>query len=1501
MDADDSSSGTDLSAVALSVSSSSSSVSSSLQSPSSSASRSSVPLQGSDAEVSISCSFSGATAAAAGLGLTMRTIMTPRPMEYAASPSDAGAESLKGSMNVLSASSATITTHRVASLDGAETHESVHSADVIERSSSMPTEPVTGNQSRRQTRALHQRQRQRQVLAWLLSQLSARMEPTQAAHAWRRWQRKLGIDSPNEDGIPPAPLTVDLDDFVLSTSTLSIAKDETEGVPLFSEYSVRRCLGHRAWRLARHLLTLEPLESTREERRMPSSPERLRREPLRAGPEAMKTSAGNITKRSSRFETDFEMLALLGRGGFGAVVKARQRLDGRLYAIKIVPLHRQDLEDPRILRETTTLSRLSHPRCVRYYGCWVESAEALLSITTITETAANDSKDVKEHRDPTCVQIASSKNPQGTKTDTYALQALLRELSCSVSSSEPSEQTMSPPRAIVAFLFIQMEYCPRTLRAFIDQDIDAGIDLWAIFRQIVEGVQYLHSLMLLHRDLKPTNIFVVGPWETSQIEADAGSRSEDWPVDNNLISIKIGDFGLATMISMASLSRTERSPQGEAASATTPEQRDSSSIDKGAAELTRSVGTAFYRAPELSAHSSGPTSADRNVDAVAKQGGGVASAAPSYDTKVDIYSLGVILFELFYGPMTGGSGMTTEHERHVILTALRERLEVPPAFAEKLPRQTRLVRLLMAKDPHQRPSAETLLKMLPAKVEHEYWSELLQTIRDPVSSSDRQLRIRTVRTLFESARRERERYRHGLHQSCGMTDQRTGRQHTPVCHSRLETPSLPWNWVTRAYVLLKRHHGQEFVLKSVGDDTNHEPLALPVLLSNGEYGWLPSERFRPFIHQWFTSASTREAIAFSSSTVNWRYTRLGPVWQWRAVDAGGRPVDMFSDEGIDAEQVDGPGLVGALRSRTSQSAYRHNQTDAFHQSGTKQGDSLVRRMDEALGPQRLRSVGVADTLRTEAVAPTTTTSSSSTPSGGRFRVLQADILLEFDQLQLGESRLTGAPLFDAELLFIATTLVNHLCLDDERAVLGAGPEQRHLQQTRLHGRGHSTRRRDRRTESSESTLMPSVEGVLIRLGHTRLTRTLTAALLALTRSTGLRLEEERDATGNRALQTLRAALHQHPRLGWNGIMRQLAPDHPWQQVSARATRRQAEELVHASQKLAPLSMLHLLRTKTTAITNGSAALMESFAQLERVLRQWSLLLDRAEWLDRWPPGPLKQDETTRATSGEAVLSSEEQPPPVSQPWPPQGPYRVLLDPFLWPSGPNVNRFADADGLCFEVSLITPADMLRTFRPVVWAGHWQLSLVAEATRERPKQQTSGATNSDSSATILRGRGLVADLSLLERFCRYTTFIEQPFERPMPAIYLGVLREPSSSVPNTAAETTFLITLGALWRRGWTCFLDAFDDDADQEAGRSKHEHLQRAAQYKCRIVILVRTDGTTVHIRELHPQPDAESESRASHSRAERVHEITLEMEQPGQVSALAQRVAQTVHDLMQKR
>ncbi|XP_026210622.1 interferon-induced, double-stranded RNA-activated protein kinase-like isoform X2 [Anabas testudineus] len=160
-----------------------------------------------------------------------------------------------------------------------------------------------------------------------------------------------------------------------------------------------------------------------------------------------------------RFTSEFDSIKHLGKGGFGRVYKAREKLLDRHYAIKIVNYEEE------ALREVKALSDLSHQHIIRYYVCWVEDSEYKQDITD------SDSSE---------------------------------------SFSELSQVAHPSPQ----YLYIKMELCETgTLEDWIQnrnnitqQDSRRREEGLNIAQQIVSGVVYIHSNNLIHRDLKPANI-----------------------------------------------------------------------------------------------------------------------------------------------------------------------------------------------------------------------------------------------------------------------------------------------------------------------------------------------------------------------------------------------------------------------------------------------------------------------------------------------------------------------------------------------------------------------------------------------------------------------------------------------------------------------------------------------------------------------------------------------------------------------------------------------------------------------------------------------------------------------------------------------------------------------------------------------------------------------------------------------------------------------------------
>jgi len=231
----------------------------------------------------------------------------------------------------------------------------------------------------------------------------------------------------------------------------------------------------------------------------------------------------------SRYRSDFEEIEFLGKGGFGEVVKARNRLDGRLYAIKKVKLDPKDSEyNRKILREVTTLSRLHHEYVVRYFQAWFEEADGTeysdseeeFSSSIISSEEDTDSEDmlssIVHNQSSNAVDWISStsnllkpkiinrfgsynnlssdenyEDDDDNEDDDSNLITFQNDYSTQESNVVKSEGKKD---MLYKMLYIQMQYCEKkTLRNVIDEGLVTEEKAWKYFRQLLEGLAHIHS------------------------------------------------------------------------------------------------------------------------------------------------------------------------------------------------------------------------------------------------------------------------------------------------------------------------------------------------------------------------------------------------------------------------------------------------------------------------------------------------------------------------------------------------------------------------------------------------------------------------------------------------------------------------------------------------------------------------------------------------------------------------------------------------------------------------------------------------------------------------------------------------------------------------------------------------------------------------------------------------------------------------------------------------
>lgn len=342
---------------------------------------------------------------------------------------------------------------------------------------------------------------------------------------------------------------------------------------------------------------------------------------------------------SSRHVTDYESLQAIGRGGFGVVWKVKNRVDGHVYAMKRV----SDFSKS-ILREVEVLSSIHHENVVRYYGAWVEKGDEL---NEDDETASSlddpwtptSQTSLEENvEDPVCQICGSSYRDWEVSFEHWGLldsvlQPLNLCIDCylkSIPKSDVSDISIREKKVLKEYLFIIMEYCDGTLQEAVQESTDE--EKWNFFEQCLRGLDYLHSTGFIHRDVKPTNIFL----------------------RNGIV--KIGDLGLAT-------------------AAVTKQQSPNSSPKQQSKSKSSQVGTFLYTAPEVE--------------------------TGQYNEKCDVYSLGVVLVELF-------SSFGTAMERAETLDNLR-RGKLPDDFISSYPTQAALALRMVATNPSERPSCKEIL------------------------------------------------------------------------------------------------------------------------------------------------------------------------------------------------------------------------------------------------------------------------------------------------------------------------------------------------------------------------------------------------------------------------------------------------------------------------------------------------------------------------------------------------------------------------------------------------------------------------------------------------------------------------------------------------------------------------------------------------------------------------------------------------------------------------
>jgi serine/threonine protein kinase/CheY-like chemotaxis protein len=265
------------------------------------------------------------------------------------------------------------------------------------------------------------------------------------------------------------------------------------------------------------------------------------------GGNSVRLSAEGQPEPGALLDGRYELLSVIGEGGFAVVYKARQLSTGQTVAVKLLRAHRlakldsASTELQRFEREMKLIGQLQHPHIVRL----IDSGR--LKIRETAEEAAAD---------------VGSQPADRTEDATVSLR--------------PRQEKPEPPQDDGHVPYLVMEHLEgEPLLDLLTRESQLSVeDALELMLPVLSAVHAAHTLGVVHRDLKPHNIYLV--------------RGHD-----GRLQPKVLDFGIAKLTTEEGMTLTGISSVVGTPKYLSPEQaRGFTVVDERSDQYT--LGTILY-------------------------------------------------------------------------------------------------------------------------------------------------------------------------------------------------------------------------------------------------------------------------------------------------------------------------------------------------------------------------------------------------------------------------------------------------------------------------------------------------------------------------------------------------------------------------------------------------------------------------------------------------------------------------------------------------------------------------------------------------------------------------------------------------------------------------------------------------------------------------------------------------------------------------------------------